>query len=92
MDIKKIGKVEDLVNICQELGADHYFSPAGSKDYIDQNNLFIKSGIKLSYQNYTHPTYNQLFGDFIPYMSALDLLFNEGDCSLEIIRSGSLFN
>ena len=57
MDIKKIGKVEDLVNICKELGADYYFSPAGSKYYIDQNDLFVNSGIKLSYQNYIHPAY-----------------------------------
>jgi len=63
-------------------------SPAGSKEYIDQNNLFIKSGIKLSYQNYKHPTYSQLYGDFIPYMSVIDLLFNEGKKSLELIKSG----
>ena len=81
-------KTELLVNICKIINADHYISPAGSKEYIDQNNLFIKSGIKLSYQNYKHPTYNQLFGDFIPYMSVIDLLFNEGKKSLEIIKSG----
>ena len=85
-------KTELLVNICKQVGADHYISPAGSKGYIDQNNLFVKSKIKLSYQNYNHPAYNQFHGDFIPYMSAIDLLFNEGDCSLGIIRSGSLFN
>ena len=44
------------------------------------------NNINLSYQNYTHPTYNQLFGDFIPYMSVIDLLFNEGNNSLGIIR------
>ena len=85
-------KTELLVNICKKVGADHYISPAGSKGYIDQNNLFAKSDIKLSYQNYIHPTYKQLYGDFIPYMSAIDLLFNEGDRGLEIIRSGSSFN
>ena len=81
-------KTELLVNICKIINADHYISPAGSKEYIDQNNLFIKSGIKLSYQNYKHPTYSQLFGDFIPYMSVIDLLFNEGKKSLELIKSG----
>jgi len=81
-------KTELLVNICKIINADHYISPAGSKEYIDQNNLFIKSGIKLSYQNYKHPTYSQLYGDFIPYMSVIDLLFNEGKKSLELIKSG----
>ena len=85
-------KTELLVNICKKVGADHYISPAGSKGYIDQNNLFVKSGIKLLYQNYNHPTYNQLHGDFIPYMSVIDLLFNEGDKSLEVIKSGSSYN
>jgi len=79
-------KTELLINICNEINANHYLSPDGSKKYIDKNNLFVKSGIKLSYQNYRHPTYNQLFGDFLPYMSALDLLFNEGANSLNIIR------
>ena len=82
-------KTELLVNICNEINANHYLSPSGSKKYIDENNLFVKSGIKLSYQNYKHPTYNQLFGDFIPYMSVIDLLLNEGKKSLEIIRRGS---
>ena len=82
-------KTELLVNICNEINANHYLSPAGSKKYIDENNLFVKSGIKLSYQYYKHPTYNQLFGDFISNMSVIDLLFNEGEKSLEIIRRGS---
>ena len=57
----------------------------------DENNLFNESGIVLSYQQYGHPEYRQLYGDFIPYMSVIDLLFNEGENSLEIIRSGSSF-
>ena len=81
-------KTELLVNICNEINANHYLSPSGSKRYIDKNNLFVKSGIKLSYQNYKHPTYSQLYGDFIPYMSVIDLLFNEGKKSLELIKSG----
>ena len=57
-----------------------------------KKNLFEKSGIQLSYQNYKHPTYKQLFGDFIPYMSVIDLLFCEGNKSLEIISSGRVTN
>jgi hypothetical protein len=84
-------KSELLFNICNILNADNYISPPGSKDYIDENNLFSKNGIKLSYQNYVHPNYNQLFGEFMPYMSVIDLLFNEGNKSLEIIKRGSCF-
>ena len=37
---------------------------------------------------YDHPTYTQLYGDFIPYISVIDLLFNCGDKSLDVIRKG----
>jgi hypothetical protein len=39
------------------------------------------------YQNYRHPVYKQLFGDFIPYLSVIDLLFNHGEESLSILTS-----
>lgn len=81
-------RVELLIDICKKLGADEYLSPIGSKAYIEENNIFPHNNIKLEYQNYEHPIYRQLYGDFIPYLSAVDLLFNKGGHSLEIIRSG----
>lgn len=81
-------KVDLIVDICRRLGADGYISPLGSKEYIDENNVFKKEKIKLAYHNYIHPEYRQLWGDFIPYLSVIDLIFNEGGNSLEIIRSG----
>ena len=81
-------KTELVVGICKELNADTYLSPLGSAVYIEENNLFEREGIKLEYQHFEHPNYKQLWGDFIPYMSVIDLLFNEGDKSLDIIRSG----
>ena len=32
---------------------------------------------------------DQVHGYFIPYLSVIDLLFNEGNKSLEIIKNGS---
>ena len=86
LDLKG-NKTELLVNICKKLDADTYLSPLGSKEYIEENNLFKKEGIKLEYQHFEHQKYHQLFGDFIPYLSIIDLLFNEGEQSLKIIRS-----
>lgn len=77
-----------LVNICRYLKTDVYLSPVGSADYIAENNIFSSEGITLIYQQFTHPVYRQLYGEFMAYMSAIDLLFNEGPSSLEIIRSG----
>jgi len=56
----------------------------GSKRYINSD-LFLDQGIELIWQEYKHPTYNQQFGEFIPYMSILDLIFNEGPNSKNII-------
>ena len=81
-------KVNLLIDICQQLGADMYLSPLGSMDYIEANNLFSVSNIKLRYHRFDHPEYSQLNGLFIPYLSTLDLLMNEGTAGLSIIRSG----
>ena len=81
-----------LVAVCKEIGCDQYLSPRGSAVYIERTSpggRFTESGINLFYQHYEHPVYNQLYGDFIPHMSIIDLLFNRGfERSLEIIRSG----
>jgi hypothetical protein len=82
-------KVDLLVAICRELDIPRYLSPLGSKEYIDENDVFAERGIELAYHSYTHPEYRQLHGPFLPYMSVLDLLMNEdGPRALEIIRSG----
>lgn len=81
-------KVGLLVSICHCLKADVYLSTVGSAVYIEENNIFSAEGISLQYHQYVHPAYKQMFGEFVPYMSALDLLFNEGPESLNIIRSG----
>ena len=85
-------KDERLVSVCKKIKADYYLSARGSAEYIEKNTpggAFGKSGIKLYYHNYEHPQYNQLFGEFIPFMSVVDLIFNEGfEKGLEIIRSG----
>lgn len=81
-------KVELLVAICKSVRAERYLSPIGSKAYIDEDNLFPQNNIELEFQDFEHPIYAQLYDGFIPYLSAIDLLFNEGGRSLEVIRSG----
>jgi hypothetical protein len=81
-------RVELLVEICRAVGADRYLSPAGARAYIEENDLFAVNGVELAYQAYTPPTYRQLHGAFVPSLSALDLLLNEGAASLSLIRAG----
>jgi len=40
------------------------------------------------YQNYDHPQYPQVYKPFVAYASCLDLLFNAGEKSMDIVRSG----
>ena len=92
LNSKDGSKDERLVSICKELEAETYISPIGAFNYIEKNNKygnFEKSETKLIYQDYKHPEYNQLYGNFVSHLSILDLLFNEGfNNSLDVIRSG----
>lgn len=70
-----------IIDICKQLGADIYYSGRGygleEKKYINEED-FIKNNIKIQYQNFVHPEYKQCYKPFIPNLSSLDLLFNEG--------------
>lgn len=81
-------RADRLVSICEHLGAEEYLSPLGSFDYLDKANPFPSAGIRLVYQQFTHPVYHQLHGSFESHLSVLDLLLNEGPNSLSLIRSG----
>jgi hypothetical protein len=81
-------KAELLASLCREVGATEYVSPPGSQEYVDESDAFERAGIPVRYFNFQHPEYPQLFGDFLPYMSCIDLLFNCGDRSLGLIESG----
>jgi len=79
---------EKIVAICQQLKANELYDAAGAVKFIDAT-IFQNANIDVIYQDYHHPKYNQLHGEFISHMSVVDLLFNEGPRSLDIIRSGS---
>ena len=82
-------KTDRIIEICKQLEADTYLSGIGGKDYLEEEK-FVQEGIKLEYQNFIHPVYHQRFMEdrscFLPYMSAIDLLFNEGRDSIGILR------
>jgi hypothetical protein len=80
-------KNEKLISMCTILGADCYLSGSGGRNYI-QEAMFNQAKIKLHWHTYQHPTYKQGFNGFEPNMSIIDLLFNEGPRTREIIQSG----
>jgi hypothetical protein len=79
-------KNELMVDLALKASARYYLSGMGARDYF-QPQPFAKAGIEVIWQNYTHPVYAQQFGEFVPYLSALDVLFNHGiTASREILR------
>lgn len=79
------GKKDELVlNLCRELKATAYLSGPLGRDYLREE-LFRDHGIAVRYDDYHHPTYKQAYPGFEPYMAAIDLLFNAGPASLDII-------
>jgi len=81
----KGNKNSRLVNICKHFSATEYYSGSAAKEYLDME-LFKINKINIKFQKYTHPIYKQVNGDFIPYLSIIDLLFNYGKSSIEIIK------
>jgi hypothetical protein len=74
-----------LIAITKYFGAETYLAGAGGKEYMALDK-YEKAGIKVVFQDFTHPVYDQLFGGFEPFMSVIDLIYNHGDTSLRIIR------
>lgn len=71
-----------LVNILKKVQANTYLSGIGARSYYESG-PFEKANIKVVWQNFSHPVYPQLYGEFMPYLSSIDLLFN---CGIENSR------
>lgn len=73
-----------LVEIVEFLGGTTYLSGTGAKAYLEEE-LFTARNLAVKWQNFIHPIYPQLFGNFVPNLSVLDCVLNCGD------ESGELF-
>jgi hypothetical protein len=86
-DLNVEGKSEELlIKIVKAVGGNEYFSGKSGKNYMNPEN-FKNADIKLTFQNIEYPEYRQRFGEFIPNLSFVDMLFNEGkENSLKILK------
>lgn len=81
-------RTERLVMMCRAAGADTYLcGMGGSKAYIDRLQFKIND-ITLRCQTFNHPHYPQTVKPFVPFLSALDLLFNCGPHSRDVFNGG----
>jgi len=89
-DLGVTGKrTELLVNVLKAIKATQYLSPLSSWDYLKNDHCQMSShNIALGFHNYAHPEYRQVYDPFIPFVSIIDLVFNEGERSAAVIRSG----
>jgi len=77
------GKTGKLINICQDLQADEYFTGPAAKGYMEEE-LFEQNNIKLTYYDLEgFPEYKQLWDGFDHYVSILDMFFNLGDKTVD---------
>ncbi|MBW2146631.1 MAG: WbqC family protein [Deltaproteobacteria bacterium] len=77
-------RTERIIFFMKELGAEVLFEGESGKSYINEE-MMDRAGCRVEYQQYHHPVYHQQFGPFIPYLSVVDLMFNHGDESLDIL-------
>tara|TARA_B100000795_G_scaffold270018_1_gene261909 strand:- start:4357 stop:5049 length:693 start_codon:yes stop_codon:yes gene_type:complete len=80
---------ELVLDMCIKLGADSYIFGEQGKNYANIN-AFTEENILVEFQNYIHPVYNQVGRTFLPYMSIVDLLFNEGEKSFDILMLNNI--
>ncbi len=69
---------ERLVRLAEAAGATRYLSGPAAKAYLDPA-PFTALGIEVAWMSYAgYPDYPQLWGEFEPAVSVVDLLFNTG--------------
>lgn len=79
---------ERLAAICRYYNADAYLAGAGGHGYMDLS-VFERAGIRVEFQDFSSPRYVQHWSacaeEFIPGLSAIDLVFNCGPKSKDIL-------
>lgn len=82
------GKRTQMVfDICRKLGASRYVASIGAMEYMKSENASELFGdqIQVQFLEYRHPSYPQLFGEFVPGLAFVDCLFNNGPESARIV-------
>ena len=85
----KGAKTDLVIDMCKNLNADVYIFGALGRDYAEKDK-FDRENIKIIFQDYNHPIYQQQFKGFEHFMSVIDLMFNHGKDSYKIMMEGNL--
>ncbi len=86
-------KTSKLINICNHFKDKNYLINPGALDYLKNDfDLLNNENIELYLLEYNGIKYNQLYGNFLSHLSIIDLLFNEGDNSINILNKSFNLN
>lgn len=66
-----------VLALCEHLGASRYLSGPMGRDYLELGE-FARRGIAVDFDEFVHPAYPQLYGDFVPALSVVDYWMNCG--------------
>jgi len=75
-----------LVEICQKLDGDGFLAQNAARKYLGEE-AFHAAGIHVRFFKTPTLTYPQLWGNFIPNLSAFDLVFNCGPKARDVLLS-----
>lgn len=75
-----------IASICGKLGATTYLTGTGALAYLDERD-FAEIGCELRVQQWRPFSYEQVNGEFVPDLSALDLLLNCPDQAADLINA-----
>ena len=70
-------KTDRIIDVLLKVGASQYLSGPSAKGYLEESK-FVRHKIVLMYKDYEYREYSQLFGQFEPCVSILDMIFNIG--------------
>jgi len=88
LSIENMDKTGRLVEICQTFNVTEYISGPLCRDYMDVDQ-FRNAGINVLLHDFSHPAYPQINDEFIPFMAAIDALFNCGESARKLIGDAS---
>jgi hypothetical protein len=77
-----------IIAIMEKLGAETYISGPSGRKYLEFDKMKL-NGLNLKFAHFDHPVYKQRYPGFLPNMAAIDLLFNVGPQSNQIICSSA---
>lgn len=75
-----------IIEICRKLNASVFLAQSAAAKYLNAD-LLRQAGIEVTYFKYPNIIYPQLWGDFIPNLSAFDLVFNCGPKARDILMA-----